>query len=241
MNIEKLYTLARVACIEYARASGIEKDVENWVDSCLTRCPDIAACYVIAAQLRDELTKKSGRGSALSAAKRVLKSAKKATANTAMHGTWTTEEGQNFCDGYRGFILKTPIPGLPESIPGDHGYFDLQRVVDSAEKTGTQDITALIPDVPGIKALIAQLKAEHPDAFKQGRPGVPVEIKGTSVYVNPQYLIDVLEILPDSRIYAGHKYEPVYFVSDSGRGVLLPVRTKNVYEYPVFPVKGAEK
>lgn len=239
MNIEKLYTLARISCIEYARASGVDNDVEKWVDGCITRCPDIAACYSIAAQLRDELTKKSGRGSALSAAKRVLKSAQKATKNTAMHGVWTTDEGQNFCDGYRGFILKTPIPGLPASIPGDNGYFDLKRVVDSAEKTGTQEVTALIPDVSVIKALIAQLKAENPDAFRQGRPGVPVEIGGTGVYVNPQYLIDVLEILPGSRIYAGRKYEPVYFVSDSGRGILLPVRTKDEYKYPVFPVKGA--
>lgn len=227
MTTEKLYTLARAACIEYARASGIENDTETWAENAINRCPEIAACYELAAALRDDLTKKSGRGSVLSAAKRLVKNGQKNARSDTFKGVWTTEAGQCMCDGYRGVILYDPLPGLPPVPATLDQYFNLEGTIDGAKHDSTREITDILPTVPQAKETLARMKAAHPDAYKRTRHYLPAQIADTGIYVNPEYLIDMLEILPGARVFASTHYRPLYFEAPTGRGVLLPVIHKD--------------
>lgn len=240
MTTEKLYTLARAACIEYARASGVENDPETWAENAINRCPEIAACYELAAALRDDLTKKGGRGSVLSAAKRIIKKAQKYARSDTFKGAWTTEVGQCVCDGFRGVILYDPLPGLPPVPATVDRNFDLQGVIDGAKHDSTREITDLLPTVPQAKETLARMKAEHPEAYKRTRHYLPAQIADTGIYVNPEYLIDMLEILPGAHVYASTPLRPLYFEAPTGRGVLFPIHPKAINTTcPTFPMKGA--
>lgn len=240
MTTEKLYTLARVACIEYARVSGFEKDPETWAENAINRCPETAACYELAAALRDELTKKAVRGSVLSAAKRIIKNGQKYAQSDAFKGAWTTDEGQCVCDGFRGVILYDPLPGLTP-VPATLGRnFDLQGITDGAKYDCTREITDLLPTVPQAKETLARMKAAHPEAYKRTRHYLPAQIADTGIYVNPEYLIDMIEILPGARVFANTPLRPIYFEAPTGRGVLLPVSPKSIKApCPAFPMRGA--
>lgn len=240
MTTEKLYTMARTACVEYARASGIEKDPETWAENAINRCPEIAACYELAAALRDELTKKSGRGSVLSAAKRIIKNSQKYASSDALKGAWTCDAGQCVCDGFRGVILYNPLPGWPPVPATLDRNFDLQGAIDRAKYVSTREITDLLPTIQQAKETIARMKAEHPEAYKRARHYLPAQIADTGIYVNPEYLIDMIEILPGARVLASAPLSPIYFEAPTGRGVLLPVNPKAINTTcPTFPMREA--
>lgn len=240
MTTEKLYTLARAACIEYARASGIKDNPEEWAENAITRRPEIAACYELAAALRDDLTKKNGRGSVLSAAKRLIKNGQKWAMSPEFKGAWTTEAEQCMCDGYKGVILSSPLPGLPPVPCTPDKYFDLAGTIEGAKHDSTQEITDYLPTVQQAKETLARMKAEHPEAYKRTRHYMPAQIHGQDIYVNPEYLIDMLELLPGARVFASAHNRPLYFEAPTGRGVLLPVIHKDT-DAPCaqFPKKGA--
>ena len=240
MTTEKMYTLARAACVEYARASGNEKDPETWAENAINSCPEIAACYELAAALRDELTKKAGRGSVLSAAKRIIKNGQKYSPSDAFKGAWTCDAGQCMCDGFRGVILYNPLPGLTPVPAALDRNFDLEGVIDGAKHDGTREITDLLPTVQQAKETLARMKAEHPEAYKRTRHYLPAQIADTGIYVNPEYLIDLIEILPGARVLASTPLKPIYFEAPTGRGVLLPVSPKGIKSpCPTFPMRGA--
>ena len=47
-----------------------------------------------------------------------------------------------------------------------------------------------------------------------------------NLWVNPQYLLNVMECLPDCKAYAANKISPIYFKSENGDGVVMPVNHK---------------
>ena len=240
MTTEKLYTLARVACVEYARASGFGKDPEACAENAINCCPEIAACYELAAALRDELTKKAGRGSVLSAAKRIIKNSQKYAPSDAFKGAWTIDAGQCICDGFRGVILYDPLPGLTPVPATLDRNFDLPGVIDRAKYISTREISDLLPTVQQAKETLARMKAEHPEAYKRTRHYLPAQIADTGIYVNPEYLIDMLEILPSAQVFASTPTRPIYFEAPTGRGVLLPISPNAVNDdCPTFPMREA--
>lgn len=46
------------------------------------------------------------------------------------------------------------------------------------------------------------------------------------IYCNAQYLIDMIEALPNAAVTYKSNIEPIYFKSDDGEGLLLPIRRK---------------
>lgn len=226
MTKEKMYSLAYAACLDYAASQGIKDDATAWVDRIIASTPTFAPCFELAATLRDDMTRASGRGSAFSAAKRIIRNAER-YGNASTAGAWETPEGQCVCDMYHGVCVKDPIPGLP-SLPYDATPFNLGGFLDSAENARSRDITDQIPAQSTIKAAIAQSKAAHPQEYKQGKPGMPLEIPGTDIHVNPQYLLDLLDMLPGARVYAGSSpLATIYMEAPAGRAVLCPVRRRD--------------
>lgn len=159
-----------------------------------------------------------GALSALKAAQRILKKASD-DGKEALAYPWTDKQGrQILCDDYRLARLNEPLP-LPERPEGLECINHL-AILEPARNGRGQQLEA-----PDVKELRAHIKAVKPTLPKGGvvkwdfGEGLPM--------VNAQYLLDMLTLLPGAALYCTGKnplISPIYFESESGDGVLMPVR-----------------
>lgn len=177
--------------------------------------PFIAEAARLLRECREEMDRKNATGSVLSAAKRIIKSAQ--SHNATLAGTWQAGGKWIYCDGYRiarisENLASIPrVQGLPEkSISGmmdkDHGREEI--------------------DIP----TVAELKRHLLDGKSKGlKPyAYPVQIL-PGYYVNAQFLLDMIELIPGARFYRPDSPKaPLYCESETGDGVLLPVNPASV-------------
>lgn len=214
MNAEKLYNLAcdslRLACIaecDNNKSDGevlynnVTKDPETWAKNPYwVRYVPALEIYMMA---KDELGK-AKHGSAYSAMKRIV--AGVADHRKDLQGVWTDAEGrQCACDGYRAVRLEKPVEGF-ESVMG-------------------MDLSG-----PFKVNLGEELHVPTPGEIKTGKKRLAT---GRAVYdfgdgfpmVSAAYLKDIIDILPGARAYAtGGQNSLIYFKSDRGDAILMPVR-----------------
>ena len=181
----------------------------------------------IALQLRDDIrkteAKKSGKTSALNAAKRILKTAQKQP-SPGLHKAFYNNGLQCICDGYRGAELKNPLP--LEELPADVETINFTRFIDDAKKNN--DIILELPELKALKTYIKLEKFKNRVAktkdiiYYDYGPGLP--------FVNAEFLADLLEILPGCKAYTAKNNFNIYFESDDGRGMLGSVRPGETVE-----------
>lgn len=170
-----------------------------------------------------ETAKKSGRASALKAAERIIKSAK-GQPKTALYGAWLNSSGkQCICDGFRAVRLIQPLE--LEKIPENILPIDLDNLMKYSETNSGEPLP--LPDPAELKTYIKTEKARK-KAIKDNTP--PVWSFGDDLPdVNAQYLLDMLEIFPDSIAIpaeSGTDKRAIYFTSAGGDGLLMPVFKK---------------
>ena len=74
-----------------------------------------------------------------------------------------------------------------------------------------------------MKAFISEMKAKH-----GAKNNIPYCIDGF-IYVNPQFLLDFMQALPGCEaIRPEDAKHPIYFKSEDGDGILLPVNPATV-------------
>lgn len=169
--------------------------------------------------IRNAECKSKGTLSALKAAQHILKTASNA-GNKRLAYPWTDEQGrQILCDGFRLARLNEPLP-LPERPKGLGDLSAFIVVLQSAINSRSERLEA-----PEASKLSAYVKMVKPTLPKDGAAkwdfgdGLPM--------VDAQYLLDMLTLLPGATLYCTGKnplISPIYFESESGDGVLLPVR-----------------
>ena len=162
--------------------------------------------------------KSKGELSALKAAQRILKNARD-DGRVALAYPWTDKQGrQVVCDGFRLARLNEPLP-LPER-PADLKYINYPAFLEPAIQSRSERLEA-----PEASKLSAHIKIVKPTLPKGGvvkwdfGDGLPM--------VNAQYLLELLALLPGASLYCTGKnplISPIYFESESGDGVLMPVR-----------------
>lgn len=175
-----------------------------------------------AAEIRREEAKRSGTADRQKAAERVIKSAK-ADSHEALHGAWMTADGmQNICDGFQAYRLRKTLP--LEEIPANVQPLDIARIVI----TNCGDVVPL-PELSELRAHIktekARIKALKKSKELNPSKSAPVWDFGENLpQVNAEYLLNALELLPNCTAYAKAKNHYIYFESEAGRGVILPIR-----------------
>lgn len=119
------------------------------------------------------------------------------------------------CDGFRLIRLNEDISGAPH-VENNFDVDGVMRGIDSC----TESLE--IPSVADLKTHIAAT------SYKSGKVKSckPYLFKGSTVYVNPKYLIDMIQSLPGctAAYNPGQKLSLVYFSADNGDGILMPVR-----------------
>lgn len=142
---------------------------------------------------------------------RVIKNADK----DSFQGLFKSGDKWVVCDGYRFIRLAEDITSLPHT----DSHFAVEQFIPKS-----CGATLDLPSAGDLKAVIA---AEKP---MKGPRCKPYSLKpyhlGNGIWVNPQYLLDMMQALPGCTAYTpSTKLSPIYFKSKNGNdGILMPVR-----------------
>lgn len=132
-------------------------------------------------------------------------------------------------DGFRMVRFRYDLPELAHAEKKEIGSQpSMLRFIESArQKYSTADKSAEIelPDLKEVKATVTMNKA----AVKHKEAEFPIPLAGGRIWVNPIYLLDMMQIFPMQRVavMTGNAYQPLYFGGDDADGILLPVRCNN--------------
>lgn len=167
---------------------------------------------VLLLSLKEEMktneAKKAGKSQILSGAKSIIKNAKK-NPREILHGMFPneTEDGTVWCvcDAYRAVRFNDELPLEKAEDTTGAGWFDLRKIMVrpyNSKKIERPDLT--------------ELKLYTGERYQID--------KELDIWVNRNYLIDMLKCLPNAKVYVVGQLSPVYFEAENGDGILLPVR-----------------
>ena len=204
--------------------------IKTWRDSC-----DTAGLYLVAkdmditlkqleADMLIEQSKESGTKSIVTAANRIIKNAE-SLKKPLLSGMFTnqTRDGSTLycvCDSYVA-IRFNEKPLLPEIDSKYHGQeMQLEQIVKPMD--GSKEIA--LPDISELKVYIKTHKIKDKNNPKKVADYLLDE--ELNLWVNPQYLLNAMECLPDCKAYAANRISPIYFKAENGDGVVMPVNHK---------------
>ena len=171
-----------------------------------------------------EQSNKSGAKSIVTAANRIIKNGE-SLKKPLLAGMFTnqTRDGSTLycvCDSYVA-IRFNEKPLLPEIDEKYHGQeMQLEQIVKPMD--GSKEIA--LPDIRELKVYIKTHKIKEKNNPKKVADYLLDE--KLNLWVNPQYLLNVMECLPDCKAYATNRISPIYFKAENGDGVVMPVNHK---------------
>ena len=204
--------------------------IKGWRDSC-----DTAGLYLVAkdmditlkqleADMLIEQSKKSGTKSIVTAANRIIKNAE-SLKKPLLAGMFTnqTRDGSTLycvCDSFVAirFNEKQLLPEIDEKYHGQE--MQLEQIVKPMD--GSKEIA--LPDISELKVYIKTHKIKEKNNPKKVADYLLND--ELNLWVNPQYLLNAMECLPDCKAYAANRISPIYFKAENGDGVVMPVNHK---------------
>lgn len=169
-----------------------------------------------------EQSKKSGTKSIVTAANRIIKNAESLN-KPMLAGMFInqTRDGSTLycvCDSYVAIRFNEKLL-LPEIDSKYHGQeMQLEQIVKPMDSS--KEIA--LPDISELKVYIKTHKIKEKDK-KVADYLLNEEL---NLWVNPQYLLNAMECLPDCKAYAANRISPIYFKAENGDGVVMPVNHK---------------
>lgn len=162
----------------------------------------------------EQEAKKSRTGTENAAINRIFKSIDPYREN--LRGAFEQSGKWIITDSYRAIRLNEK----PEAIPECIGVKSMEDIMDKAKNKALDREKVELPDIASIKLYIAEMKAKHGKEWKRH----PMEAL-PGWYCNPQYLLDMMQALPDGTAYRPEKWnDMLYYESEKGDAVLLPVK-----------------
>ena len=169
-------------------------------------------------------SKKSGTKSIVTAANRIIKNAELRN-KPMLEGMFInqTRDGSTLycvCDSFVA-IRFNDKPLLSEIDSKYHGQeMNLEQIVKPMDDS--KEIS--LPDLSELKVYIKTHKIKEKNNPKKVADYLLNE--ELNLWVDPQYLLNVMECLPDCKAYAANRISPIYFKAENGDGVVMPVNHK---------------
>lgn len=129
-------------------------------------------------------------------------------------------------DGFRMVRFRYDLPELIHAEKKEIGSQPsmLYFIENARQKCDTADKFAEIelPALEEVKAAADMNKS----AKKRKETELPISLAGGRIWVNPAYLLTMMQIFPLQRVatMTGNAYQPLYFSCDGADGILMPVR-----------------
>lgn len=141
------------------------------------------------------------------------------------------EENGNYylVDGFRMVRFRYDLPELKHAQKNEIGSQPsmLYFIENARQKCGTADKSAEIelPSPEEVKAASDMNNA----AKKHKGSELPLPLACGRIWVNPAYLLTMMQIFPMQRVVvmSGNENQPIYFSCDDADGILLPMRCDN--------------
>lgn len=204
--------------------------IKGWRD-----CFDAAGLYLVAkdmdttlkqleADMLIEQSKKASTKSIVIAANRIIKNAELWN-KPMLNGMFINKDKYGeakycVCDGFVA-IRFNEKPLLPEIDEKYHGQeMQLEQIVKPMD--GSKEI--ILPDIAELKVYIKTHKIKEKNNSKKVADYLLDE--ELNLWVNPQYLLNAMECLPNCKAYAANRISPIYFKAENGDGVVMPVNHK---------------
>ena len=171
-----------------------------------------------------EQSKKSSTKSIVIAANRIIKNAESIN-RPVLVGMFKNKDkfGETkycVCDGFVG-IRFNEKPLLPE-IDSEYRGQEMQLTNIVKPVDGSKEIE--LPDMAELKVYIKTHKIKEKNNPKKVADYLLNE--ELNLWVNPQYLLNAMECLPNCKAYAANRISPIYFEAENGDGVVMPVNHK---------------
>lgn len=173
----------------------------------------------------NELEKKTSPKSSIPALKRFLKDDNN---NNRFNGIDNLGDVWYISSMYRAVKLSRKPEGIAEH--SGHPYAaSVAVIMDKALREARNETEA--PSVADVKRHIADFNSKKhvKPKYKQFADGWTYNLPETDVWVDPQKLIDMLSLFPDSKIYTSAPLSPIVFKSNDPNafaltGILMPIR-----------------
>ena len=172
-----------------------------------------------------EQSKKSGNKSIITAANRIIKNAESLKRFPMLEGMFTnqTRDGSTLycvCDSFVAirFNEKQLLPEIDEKWRGQE--MQLEHIVERPDFS--KEIN--LPDIGELKVYIKTHKIKEKNNPKKVADYLLNE--ELNLWVNPQYLLNAMECLPDCKAYATNSISPIYIMAENGDGCVCPVNHK---------------
>lgn len=140
------------------------------------------------------------------------------------------ESGSHYLvDGFRMIRFRYDLPELEHAEKKEIGSQPsmLHFIENARQKCSPADKSAEIelPTLEEVKAAANMNKA----AVKRKESELPIPLAGGRIWVNPAYLLTMMQIFPFQRVVVmtGNAYQPIYFSCDGADGILMPMRCDN--------------
>ena len=221
MNNQKMLENLCVMLREYDEhtgsrgADGVIANPEKWDDS--DHFPFYASAASLLIEIRGRMDTSTTPRTVSAAVNRIIKNT--ADSRPDMRGIFQRGDRFCVCDGYHCLRLKQDISSLPHTETA----FNIDAAMDGNGVNKSGELVQL-PSIADLKAWIAAEKAKYGGGKKSAKLRTPYFLDGC-LYVNAQYLLDILQALPGCVAYKpASMTSPLYFSAESGDGMLLPVR-----------------
>jgi len=168
--------------------------------------------------IQAETSKKTGRSAQLSAAKRMIKEAKKNMSHRpGFHGAWIGEDEKQYINsGYYAVRFNQPME-LTKS-EGDEGA--TERIINNAY----DGLELKLPEESTVKTMIIKHNAKCSHIKPKDRPTCEFDFGENLPVVNAQWLLNTLQALPEAAAKYTTLTAPIFFSSPDGEAVLCPIR-----------------
>ena len=142
-------------------------------------------------------------------------------------------------DGYRAICFASPVDGVPTTDNGD-GFLSIRDSYFSKDISSYDKLN--LASLAELKAELKIDKANNVGVDTGKKKKTPIyafgvsadEYKSTTPIVNLQYLIDIVEAMPNAKAVCKtdkYGFSVIYFIDDEGNmAILLPIRYDKKYK-----------
>ena len=180
----------------------------------------INLCANLQDDIRQKANKTAGKGSIEKGMQAVIKSASKANIS-GLAGYFLSNGLPTVCDGFRIIRSKAPFD-IGEPVKG----LDAQQIFDGSPREAGTELE--LPSLGELKSYIKLQKLENSSRSKSDRTKrITYDFGENKPKLNAEYLLDMLTAFPDAKAYydsRGTQLSPVYFNSETGEGILMPIQ-----------------
>lgn len=190
-----------------------QADGQKTAKSGLSACILADLMIDLKADLQSKTAKNSGKSNQLTAVKRIVKNTHEKMSHCNKYIPYDGKAA--FCDGYRLAILNDSFGYEPD----ENSTFNINAIINPC-KAYSNEIQVDIADVKMF------LKMQKIKRSKQIPEPYIIENETIKIGFNPQYLIDMIEIIGTDNIMVNSPLSAGYFKNDNTGeyGILLPVR-----------------